>query len=285
MAHRQIRIVRPVRSDVLSGTPLYPAASIAMQYNDTLQAAIDRMIREVLREVENLFVTFAGDGESWAMDASIASQARILSNGLRDKFAAIFARVAQPTAEKMAARADKDSGVKLGASLREMSGMMTLKVKDVFNDRLRDVVTATVAENVGLIRRVPEKYLDNIQGAVMRSIQSGRGLADLRPELDKYGVQTKNWAKNVSLDQTRKAFMAINSERMQALGVKKFKWVHSQGSNHPREYHRKVLNGKIFSFDDLPYLDGPNKGERGLPGQAPFCRCVMRPVFEFDDED
>jgi SPP1 gp7 family putative phage head morphogenesis protein len=270
--------------ETLRGAPLIVAGRIATRYNDELQRAIDRMIREVNREVENLFVTFAGDGESWAMDASLASQARILSNALRDKFATLFAKLATPLAQTMTQQTEKDSATKLGVSLREMSGQYTLRT-DVFTDKLRDVLTATVAENVALIKRIPEKYLDNVQGSVMRSIQTGNGLADLQPQLDKYGVQTRNWAKNVALDQTRKAYNGINAARMQALGVKKFEWVHSGGSNHPREYHRDELNGKIFSFDDLPHLDGPNQGERGIPGQAPYCRCTMRPIFEFDDED
>lgn len=284
MAHRQVRIVRKVRSDIVRGAPLMIAGAIATQYNDALQPLIARMTREVMREVEDLFVTFASDGESWAMDASIASQARILSNALRDKFVKMFADIAQPVAEKMTKRAEKDSAVKLGASLREMSGMYTLKT-NVFSEKLRDVLTATVAENVALIKqKVVQPYMDKVQGAVFRSIQSGNGLADLKPQLEKYDVQVKNWAKNVALDQTRKCYNSINAARMQALGVKKFQWVHSGGSNHPREYHRDVLNGQVFSFDDLPHLDGPNKGERGIPGQAPYCRCTLRPVMEFDDD-
>jgi SPP1 gp7 family putative phage head morphogenesis protein len=291
MAHKQVRVVgkREVWAsrfaiEKLRGKPLIIAGHIASDYNANLQRYIDRMIRDVLREVEDLYVTFAADGESWAMDASTASQARILSNAMRDKFAKLFGQIAQPVAEQMTKRAEKDSGQKLNTSLKEMSGQLVLQTR-VFNDKLRDVLTATVAENVALIKRIPEKFLDNVQGAVMRSIQSGNGLADLQPQLNKYGVQVKNWAKNVALDQTRKAYNGINAQRMQALGVKEFEWVHSGGSNHPREYHRDVLNGKIFSFDDLPHLDGPNQGERGIPGQAPYCRCTMRPIFRFNDDD
>lgn len=292
MTHKQVRVVgkreawaNRFKVQAVRGSPLMIAGGIASQYNDTLQKHIDAMLREVMREVELLHMSFVGDSVAFAMDASIASQARILTNKMRDKFSKLFASIAQPAAERMTTRAEKDSGTKLGISLREMSGQLTLK-GNVFNDDLRDVITASVAENVSLIKRIPEKYLDDVQGAVMRSIQTGgNGLADLQPQLEKYGVQTKNWAKNVSLDQTRKAYNSINASRMQTLGVKQFEWVHSGGSNHPREYHRDVLNGKIFSFDDLPHLDGPGKGERGIPGQAPYCRCTMRPIFKFDDDD
>jgi uncharacterized protein with gpF-like domain len=44
------------------------------------------------------------------------------------------------------------------------------------------------------------------------------------------------------------------------------------------------MDGKIFSFDDLPIIDRKT-GERGIPGQAINCRCTMTPVYEFDSED
>lgn len=291
MAHKQLRIVgkkaawaAQFKPDALRGKPLIVAGAIATRYFGTLETYIARMEREVRREVEALYSAFAGDSVAWAMDASIASQARILSNGMRDKFAALFAKIALPTAQAMTQQVDKDSSKKLGISLKEMSGQLTLKT-DVLNDSLRDVLVSTVVENVGLIKRIPEKYLDNVTGAVMRSIQTGNGLADLTPQLDQYGVTVRNWAKNVALDQTRKAYNGINRGRMEALGVTEFEWVHSGGSNHPRAYHRDVLNGKIFSFDDLPHLDGPGLGERGIPGQAPYCRCTMRPIFRFDNDE
>jgi SPP1 gp7 family putative phage head morphogenesis protein len=271
--------------ETLHGKPLIVAGSIASRYFDRLDPLIMKMRREVEREIMALDDAFAGDGEAWAMDASIASQARILMNAMRDKFTGLFAQLATDAATQMVQRASKDSAQKLGISLKQMSGQMTLKT-DIFNGALRDTLKATVAENVSLIKqKLVTSYFDKVEGQVFRSIASGNGLADLQPQLEEYGVKTHNWAKNVALDQSRKAFNNINAQRMQALGVKEFRWIHSGGSNHPREYHRDVLNGKIFSFDDLPHLDGPGKGERGLPGQAPFCRCVLSPVFRFDDED
>lgn len=292
MAHRQVKVVgkRAAWSsqfaiEKLRGKPLIIAGSIATAYNDRLQAMIARMLREVSREIAALDNAFAGDSAAWAMDASIASQARILTNAMREKWTSLFAKLATDAATQMTQRAEKDSATKLGISLKEMSGQLVLKT-NVFNNQLRDTLKATIAENVSLIKqKLVTSYFDRVEGSVFRSIASGNGLADLQPELDKYGVQTKNWAKNVALDQTRKAYNNINAQRMQALGVTEFEWVHSGGSNHPREYHRDVLNGKIFRFDDLPHLDGPNKGERGIPGQAPYCRCTMRPIFRFNDDE
>lgn len=266
----------------LRGAPLMVSGAIATRYFDAMRGQIDRMIRDVQREVVSLYTAFGEDG--YAEDASIASQARILANAMRNKWEAVFARMAPKWAEAMAKQTDRSSAQTLGISLKEMSGQYTLKT-DVLNDDLRDVLTATVAENVALIKRIPETYLNNVQGSVMRSIQTGQGLSDLQPQLEEYGVKARNWAKNVALDQTRKAYNGINAGRMQALGLEEFEWVHSGGSDHPREYHRDELNGNVYRFDKPPIID-KRTGERGLPGQAPFCRCTMCPRFNFNkDED
>lgn len=291
MAHTQVKVIgkraqwaTQFKVETLRGKPLIVAGRIGTAYFERLEPAIMRMRREVERAVAELAVADVADS-AYGFDASTASQARILMNRMRDKFTKLFSKLAEDAATQMVQRATKDSAQKLGISLKEMSGQMTLKT-DVWNDTLRDVAKATITENVGLIKqRVVQDYLTNVEGSVFRSIASGNGLADLQPELEQYGVKVRNWAKNVALDQTRKCYNNVNMQRMKALGVKKFEWVHSGGSNHPREYHRDVLTGNIYSFDDLPHLDGPNKGERGIPGQAPYCRCTMRPIFEFDDDE
>jgi len=291
MGHRQVRLSKEraewaqrFKVPAVKGTPLNPSGAIAVRYNDVLQAHIVAMEREVMRELRALYSDADAMDSAYAMDASIASQARIVMNRMSDKFTAVFAKFARPLAEKIIGQTSRDSGLKLGASLKEMSGNYTLD-PSMLSEDLRNIISSSVTENVNLITRTKDKYLDEISGVVNRSIQTGNGLADIIPALDKCGVTVKNWSKNVALDQTRKAYNALNKGRMEALGLKKFQWVHSGGSAHPREYHRDVLNGKIFSFDDLPYLDGPEKGERGIPGQAIFCRCTMRPVFDFDDDE
>ena len=52
---------------------------------------------------------------------------------------------------------------------------MTPAVRDAFN--------ASLEENVGLIRSIPEKYLQQVEGTVMRSYSAGRDLATMVKEL------------------------------------------------------------------------------------------------------
>ena len=130
----------------------------------------------------------------------------------------------------------------------------------------------------------PSQEIALPRGRLTRSIQTGRGMADLQPYVENLNQTTKKRAALIARDQTSKATTAINQARMQGLGVKKFKWLHSYGGKEPRPLHKDVLNGKIFSLDNPPVID-ERTGERGLPGVLINCRCRLSPVIEFKAED
>ena len=44
------------------------------------------------------------------------------------------------------------------------------------------------------------------------------------------------------------------------------------------------MSGKVYRLDDPPVIDA-RTGERGLPGQAIFCRCTMQPIVKFGDRN
>lgn len=269
----------------LKGSALNPSAAVAARYNDELQKMVDRMMDQVEKEIKKFFESDTAE-EFYAQDASISSQARIMTNFFITQIGAAFSRKAKGVSERMVKGAEASSKTALHSSLRELSGGLSLKT-GLVPDELNESFTAAVAENIQLIKNIPQQTLTQIQGAVMRSIQpGGNGLQDLIPYLESQKEITKRRARNIALDQTRKAFNEANTIRMQSLGIKKFEWVHSGGGVHPRHLHKNVLNGKTFSFDDLPVIGVMYGAEvRGIPGQLPNCRCTMRPVIEFEDDD
>lgn len=269
--HRRL-VPRVTRQPMLRGTILAAPLMVAQRYSDRLTRLIDRMIDETLRDVASL---------SAAFDDNVGPQARILTNALRAKFDDLFASIAKPAAEQMTDSVDDEASAKTETSLKKMSEQIAFKTDSINVD----VLSATVAENVALIKRIPSTYFDDVTGAVMRSIQGGSDLAGLKSQLDTYGVKVRNWTHNTCLDQVRKAFNGMAAAKMQGLGIEEFEWIHSGGSDHPRVYHRDVLDGEIFKFDDPPHLVGPGEGEKGLPGRLPYCRCKMKPVFRFSKDD
>lgn len=274
------------RSTTLRGTPLAYNAAQQLRYQQALGKLVRQMTSETKNQILKLFNGELADDyfdqqeEAAAMDASIASKAKKLMNKLTRKFQLLFALKAQPLAESMINGASQASKTGLHASLQQLSGGLSLKT-GVVPAGMEDVAKASISENVSLIKSIPSQYFTDVTGSVMRSITTGNGLADLVPAISKYNGQTERRAKNLALDQTRKAYNSINKQRMQALGVKQFKWVHSGGGQHPRPDH-VAMNGNVYSFDDLPVID-QRTGERGIPGQAINCRCTMTPVIVLDD--
>ena len=273
--------VEAQKPSVIKGAPLTPNAAVQNKYADKLAAMVNEMVRKTRKEIEALFRNPAAK-EFFAEDESIASHAKAVTDELSERFSALFAERADSAAASMVEGAKKSSSTTLLASLRELSGGVAIKTSMV-PEALVPVVQASVAENVGLIRSISSDYMQKVEGAVMRSITTGNGLEDLIPSLEKLDGMTKRRAENIAYDQTRKVYNNVNKARMQAVGVKKFEWLHTGGSQHPRKDHI-ALSGKVFSFDNLPVID-PRTGERGIPGQAPNCRCRMVPVIEFADDD
>lgn len=278
MARRKLQ---PRRAGaVKEGLALTPSAAIRERYARSLHKLVERMEREARREIEAVFRSPAA-AESQALDASLGSVARIAVNDLARRLSALFRRQSSELAERMVAQVERDSRTKFGRSLKELSGDATLPARVLRGGGLDDVIKASTAENVALIRSIPEQYLAGVQGLVMRSIQTGRGMADIGPGLRRIKGVTRRRADLIARDQVSKATAAINRTRAQAAGLRKFKWRHSGGGRDPRRLHQE-MDGNVYRYDDPPVID-ERTGERGLPGQAINCRCFAVPVLDFDD--
>lgn len=291
---------------IVKGGILRPSARIQVLYAARTRELIVAMQKETKRELLELFRSDRADAvdsndvftrqarESGmlpplspvadVMDASLADLAQKLLERVQAKFTIMFDNAATSISDRMVKETLANSDRAISVSLKEASQSVTLKM----TPRVAQMVDAGAAESTALIRSVPSKYLSQVQGDVMRSITNGNGLQDLVPALEKQNVKTLNWASNVAKDQTRKVYNNINKARMQDAGVNKFEWIHSGGSNKPRKFHLDHapagLNGGIFDFNNPPIID-ENTGERGIPGQLPYCGCTMRPIIDLSNEE
>lgn len=274
------------RTVTFRGNVLRSNISVENRYAVALMRLADAMTAQVARDVLALYRTDTAR-QRYATDANLGSQARILLNKLENQFFKTFNANAKHIADRMVRGADKQSKATLHSSLQRLSGGLSLSTGAITAD-MRDMLTATVAENVGLIKTIPQEYFGQVRGAVMRSITEPDtdGLAGVVRKveglLNERARQIRNKARNLALDQTRKTYNNFNKGRMEAVGIEEFEWVHSGGGQRPRELHQQRLNGNIYSFNDLPVID-ERTGERGIPGQAINCRCTMRPVLRLDN--
>lgn len=126
------------------------------------------------------------------------------------------------------------------------------------------------AENVSLIRTIPERLFDEVDKIVTRGITEGSLYTDLAEEIQNRFDISENQAKLIARDQIGKLNGQLNAARQQSLGVTRFTW-RSSGDDRVREEHAD-LDGEEFSYDDPP--------SEGLPGEAILCRCSAEPIFE-----
>lgn len=268
----------------LTGKPLNVSAPARERLSETLTTHVERMARAVHEGLADIHRGQpAGDV---AFDASISDQTRALLQAMLGRFEVVFEKLAPAAAERWANDINRASAAGLNNSLREIGAGLTIN-SAAMTAGITDTLQASIASNVALIKTIPEQYFQRIQNTVYQSIQQGKGLADVFTDVDKIGAVTQRRALLIARDQTSKATTAINVARMKANKIRKFEWLHSQGSRHPRPLHIGELNGRIFEIAKPPIID-ENTGERGFPGQLIECGCRMIPVIEFgatDDDD
>lgn len=300
---KQIRLTRKrlewaaPRNATLKGTRLPPySAAASAKYRASLDRLVQQMQKEYNAEVRKLFRQHADEESALAMDsinnycsgimaldASLASQARILFGWLGKKYAKLFASRATGMTERMIDTSSMASKRALGESLKKISGGITIPVPDM-PGLLSEKITAATAENVGLIRSIPQQYHERISQLVLRSVSTGgNGAQDIFEGIRHYDGLTEHRAKIIAVDQSRKITTAMNVERAKSVGMKKWEWIHSGGSAEPRKLHLE-LDGTIHTYDDPPVIDSKT-GERGFPGQLIHCKCGMAPVLELGDAE
>ncbi len=258
------------KPDAIKSNQLRVAVSIGARFAEAINREVARMVAMTERDIRALFERddYAGD---YGMDANIGSQARIAMNRLLDYWNKRFADMAQVAVAQMQKQVVANSGAAMVSTLKMFSeNRLTLNPK-LITGEMKEMLTASAAESTALIKSIPQKYLGDLGGSVMRSIVSGNGLADLVPELAQHKVSIRNWAKNTALDQTRKVYTHTNIERLKKAGIKQFEWIHSGGGLHPRKLHQE-MNGKIYDLDNPPVI-GTMYGEevRGFPSDLPNC--------------
>lgn len=194
---------------------------------------------------------------------------------LRDKWEATFADAALAIAPRFTHAVDNTATKALKRSLGEKD---IPRVKFTMTPEMKQAVDGIVAENVNLIKSIPEKYFTQVQTITLQSITRGRDLQYMTEELQKQFGITRRRAENIAIDQNNKATAELSRVRQQSLGITKGIWIHPGGGSHPRPKHAKA-HGQEFDLDKgLPVGDN---GEYVLPGQEIHCGCGWKPVLPF----
>lgn len=141
---------------------------------------------------------------------------------------------------------------------------------------VRDAFEASLTENIGLIRSIPEKYLQQVEGVVMRSYATGRDLQTMVKEIKQLYPKASERAELIARDQSNKANAVVNRARQMELGITDAIWMHSHAGKVPRPDH-VAADGKRYKIAEGCKISG----EFIQPGEEINCRCTSRAVLPF----
>jgi uncharacterized protein with gpF-like domain len=251
--------------------PVHPNAGLTAAYRKKLDALIQEMEASVSYWLESAYRNNA----PLAQDELPASALRAAIRKLTARWQRRFNQAAPKLADYFATAVEKRSSAALKSILKEAG----FTVDFVMTPAQRDIIGATVNQNVQLIRSIPAQFLGQVEQSVMRSVQTGRDLGALTKELhEHYGV-TKRRAANIARSQNNLATAAMTRSRQQEVGIDTAVWMHSGGGKHPRPTHLKAGQEKQRYKVSEGWLD-PAVGKRVWPGELPGCRCVSRAVVK-----
>lgn len=252
--------------------PVHPNAGIAEAYRKKLDSLVEAMHRSV---VYWLKASYRANEPRIAADETPADVLRRSMRELSSQWLKKFDHAAENLAEYFARSVEKRSSAALRGILRNSGLTVEFKMTSV----MRDVVDATVHANVSLIRSIPAQYLEQVEGIVMRSVQTGRDLGQLADDLQQRLGVTKRRAAFIARDQNSKATSAFNRVRLTEVGIAEEEWVHSGAGRHPRPTHVKAGRDRVRFKVSQGWYD-PAVKRYIHPGEEPNCHCIGRPVIK-----
>lgn len=250
-------------------TAVRPNAGIRAAYGRKLVALTDAMARSYARFV---VAAYRKHPPRLAQDATPSQELQRELRKLGKRWQKNIDEGAEPLARWFAKSASRRSERALHTILRNAG----YSVKFTMTPTVRDVLEASVAENVALIRSIPQQFHTQVEGLVMRSVQTGRDLQGLTRDLQRQFGVSRRRAEFIALDQNNKATSAIQKARQTELGISEGTWLHSHAGREPRPTHL-ANHGKTFNIQTGWFDPDPEVRRHIMPGELIRCRCVWRP--------
>jgi uncharacterized protein with gpF-like domain len=259
------KVLRPVRA----------SAAITAAYT----AKLDRLIAEMNASVQYFLKASYRKQEDriLAEDESPADALRRTMKELAKRWLSRFDVASVQLGEWFAQSVEKRSTDQLKKILKDGG----IAIDFQMTPAMRDIRDATINQNVSLIRSIGSQYLNEVEGMVQRSVQTGRDMGQLSDDLQKRFGITKRRAAFISRDQNEKATAAFNKVRMLDAGITEAVWLHSGAGREPRKTHKAAGEAKTrFDVAKGWYDPDPKVNAFIQPGELINCRCSSRAVVK-----
>ena len=259
---------RPKQSKDYVLRSVYPNLGIEVAYRQHLLHLIDQMHASVTYWVEARYKKI--EPAILAQDASTDVLIQIILE-LSQRWTKRF----DTAARRLALYFTKNASQRTDATLKKILSDGGWTVKFHMTSAMQNTIDATIEQNIGLIKSIPQQYLGDVQGAVMRSIQVGGDLKTLTQQLDEIYHLPKNRAALIALDQNKKATAAMTRTRQIEMGLFTAKWRHSNAGKEPRPAH-VAMNDKTYDVRQGMY--DKTEGRYIIPGELIHCRCTSATI-------
>jgi SPP1 gp7 family putative phage head morphogenesis protein len=199
-------------------------------------------------------------GRTDAIDDDVGLVKASLTNGA-------FAKSNLGSLAKMIGRRTSDwQKAQLGRQLRAAVGV-DVPIRD---PRLAERIELFTAENVGLIKSIPEEALAQVQKVALRGISAGERWETIAEAIEERFAVSESRAALIARDQVGKLYGSLNEARQKDLGLTKYTW-RTSADERVRPEHAE-LDGRTFEWSNPP--------SEGIPGSQINCRCSADPDVE-----
>lgn len=208
-------------------------------------------------------------------------------NKLMDSVSATFyKKFTHEKLEKLAAKiANAVSDTQKKQLADQLKRAIGVPLESLGDKRLGARVKQFTADNVGLIKNVPQQMFDEVEKKVLAGMSAGKRHSEILSDVsERFGV-AESRVKLIARDQVLKFNGALNSVRQQQLGIERYIWRTAgdervrgtPGGENPKGTHYD-RDGQTYSWDDPPG-DQNDPADGGHPGQAINCRCWAEPLL------
>lgn len=255
-----------------------PKTVRSIHANRGVEAAYRKAIAQLIEEMSNsaeywLTAAYRKEPPSMgelAQDATPAQRIRKILADLAKRWVDRFDEWAPKIAEAYVSKQFKATDSAFMQALKDAGWVVNFKMTAA----VRDAYQASLAENIGLIKSIPQQYLQQVEGVVMRSYSAGRDLHTMVKDIKALYPTTQKRAELIARDQSNKANAVVNRARQLELGMTDAIWMHSHAGKTPRPDH-VAANGKQYKIAQGCLISG----EYIQPGEQINCRCTSRAVL------
>lgn len=152
---------------------------------------------------------------------------------------------------------------------RQIKSTIGIDLKTIADKGMSERIKRFTAENVALIKTVPQKYFDDVEKTVLAGVRDGARASEIASDLEERAGVAESRSALIARDQVLKFNGELNKVRQQDLGIDSYVW-RTVKDNRVRDEHAE-LDGQTFSWDDPP--------EPGHPGEDYQCRCYSEPIM------